>query len=251
MHIRMAQAQFPADKLQISQLFFDKDTGDETTTKYWMECYIKCEIQRADLEEINAMNIIEINRLRESNTHANKALRLENSNLRDHVLQLTNDCQIFLNKCSNLEQELARVQQGVPVQESPNPIFENALQIWQHNFENFHRGVDYQWALDLTEFLFDPNGKKVVPQIKMFVRNQSSLYGNQRSTKSYNLPWPKIRSEDKEDWAKVWRQLKDIQAHQVQLGLIVLERKLKNNVRKRKNYKAREQNGKKEKRDDK
>lgn len=66
-----------------------------------------------------------------------------------------------------------------------------------------------------------------------------------------DLPWPKIRSEDKEDWAKVWRQLKDIQAHQVQLGLIVLERKLKNNVRKRKNYKAREQNGKKEKRDDK
>ncbi|PIC48451.1 hypothetical protein B9Z55_007413 [Caenorhabditis nigoni] len=96
--------------------------------------------------------------------------------------------------------------------------FEKNVALWSQKYK--YNPLILEEELVLDEYLFDPNGKREVPQVVKKPVNSRSLYQNQRSERQGWTPYNSLGEEEKMKWYKMWDKLSQRQREQFKDGLI-------------------------------
>ncbi|CAO4367014.1 unnamed protein product [Caenorhabditis nigoni] len=85
--------------------------------------------------------------------------------------------------------------------------FEKNVILWSQKYK--YNPLNLEVELVLDEFLFNPNGKREVPQKVKKPVNSRSLYQNQRSERQGWTPYNSLGEEEKMKWYKMWDKLEN------------------------------------------
>ncbi|EFO88892.1 hypothetical protein CRE_06489 [Caenorhabditis remanei] len=97
-----------------------------------------------------------------------------------------------------------------------------AVQFWEANFGGWQNpGVERNRALNLNEYLFNPEGGEATPQVVKKPCNSANFYQNQRPARRGYPNWTTKSTRSKKRWLEMWMEVRKQQDLQVRSGLIV------------------------------